>query len=279
MGGLRSLLMMDTIFFILSKVVQFGIEPLNWALLFILLSVLFLGLRKTHLVKRFLLLGLIDLLVVGYLPTSELPLRFLEDLVAKSPLTSIAGDQIGAIVILGGAVEGGLIGPERGEVSLEGSAERVTKGLELMRTYPNTPFIYSGFSGKLVPRGISEADAFRALVHEQGLEGHPGYYENQSRNTYENVLFIKQILKQIHGENKAIKPVLLITSASHMYRSIQLFQKQEMVVIPVPVDYQTGTSVSSIHWGVFDLTEGSRLWNRLLHELIGLAAYWVTGKL
>jgi len=279
MGGLRSLLTMDTIFFILSKVVQFGIEPLNWALLFILLSVLFLGLRKTHLVKRFLLLGLMDLLVVGYLPTSELPLRVLEDLVAKSPLMSIAGDQIGAIVILGGAVEGGLIGPERGEVSLEGSAERVTKGLELMRTYPNTPFIYSGFSGKLVPRGISEADAFRALVHEQGLEGHLGYYENQSRNTYENVLFIKQILKQIYGENEAIKPVLLITSASHMYRSIQLFQKQEMAVIPVPVDYQTGTSVSSIHWGVFDLTEGSRLWNRLLHELIGLAAYWVTGKL
>jgi len=279
MGGLRSLLTMDTIFFILSKVVQFGIEPLNWALLFILLSVLFLGLRKTHLVKRFLLLGLMDLLVVGYLPTSELPLRVLEDLVAKSPLMSIAGDQIGAIVILGGAVEGGLIGPERGEVSLEGSAERVTKGLELMRTYPNTPFIYSGFSGKLVPRGISEADAFRALVHEQGLEGHLGYYENQSRNTYENVLFIKQILKQIYGENEAIKPVLLITSASHMYRSIQLFQKQEIAVIPVPVDYQTGTSVSSIHWGVFDLTEGSRLWNRLLHELIGLAAYWVTGKL
>jgi len=111
MGGLRSLLTMDTIFFILSKVVQFGIEPLNWALLFILLSVLFLGLRKPHLVKRFLLLGLMDLLVVGYLPTSELPLRFLEDLVPKSPLTGIAGEQIGAIVILGGAVEGGTHRP------------------------------------------------------------------------------------------------------------------------------------------------------------------------
>jgi len=72
------------------------------------------------------------------------------------------------------------------------------------------------------------------------------------------------------------KPWLLITSASHMYRSLKIFQKQGIELIPVPVDYQTGTRLS---WGRFDLEDGIQNWNRLMHEAIGLLAYWITGKI
>jgi len=61
-----------------------------------------------------------------------------------------------------------------------------------------------------------------------------------------------------------------------MYRSLKIFQKQGIEVIPVPVDYQTG---NSLHLGSFDLMEGAQQWNKLLHELIGLLAYWITGKI
>ena len=273
---------MSTIFFILSKVAQFCIEPLNWVLVFILLSLLFFSLSKLYLVKRFLIFALISLLIIGYLPTSEVFLNALENASPKISLTHVVEKDIGGIIILGGAVRGGLIGSNRNEVSLESSAERVTKGFELMRYYPNLPFVYSGFSDQLMPDGVSEADAFKRLVIEQGLGEHSGYYENKSRNTYENAIFIKPIIEGVNAQDpsgKALKPWLLITSASHMYRSVRIFEKQGIEVIAVPVDYQTGGALSLLDWWEFNVTEGAKLWNRLSHEVFGLLAYWITGKL
>jgi uncharacterized SAM-binding protein YcdF (DUF218 family) len=269
---------MDTIFFILSKVVQFCIEPLNWLFIFVPLSLLFLSLRKPMLCKRFLLLALLDLVLVAWLPTSEFFLRTLEDAVPKVMLSQLAEKDIGGIIILGGAIEGGQISIDRGEVSIYSSAERITKAFELIRKYPDLPYIFSGYSGRLLPKGLSEADAFKQLIQEQGLNEAMAHYENQSRNTYENVLFIKPMIAEYgsKGDSGQAKPWLLITSASHMYRSVKIFQKQGIEVIPIPVDYQTA---NALHWWGFDLEDGAQNWNKLVHEVIGLVGYWITGKI
>ena len=272
---------MDTIFFIVSKVVQFCIEPLNWVIIFVLLSLLFLSLRKPNLCRRFLLFALFDFLIVGWLPSSEVFLRALENVVPKANLSQIADSDIGGMIILGGAIEGGNIAIDRGEVSIYSSAERVTKAFELIRKYPNLPFIFSGYSGRLNPKGISEANAFKQLLLEQGLGQETektAHYENQSRNTYENVLYLKPMIQDfgVKSEAGAMKPWLLITSASHMYRSEKIFQKQDIDIIPVPVDYQTA---NSLNWTSFDLEDGMQNWNKLVHEVVGILAYWITGKL
>jgi len=266
---------MDTIFFVLSKLVQFCIEPLNWVIIFVFLSLLFMSLRKPQLCKRFLLLALTDLLIVGWLPTSEIFLRALEDSVPKVTLAQMSERDFDGIIILGGAIEGGVIAADRGEVSIYSSAERVTKAFELIRQYPDLPFIFSGFSGRLSPKGMSEADAFKRLIAEQGLPEKNAHYEKQSRNTYENVLLTKPIILELEAHEPS-KPWLLITSASHMYRSLKIFQKQGIAVIPVPVDYQTS---HSLRWGKFDLEDGMQNWNKFMHEGIGLLAYWITGKI
>ena len=269
---------MDTLFFVFSKLVQFCIEPLNWLIVFVALSLLFLSLRKPHLCKRFLLFALADLLLIGWLPTSEVFLRALEDSVPKVQLAQILEADFGGIIILGGAIEGGEIAVERGEISIYSSAERVTKAFELIRKYPDLPFIFSGFSGRVSPKGISEADAFKQLVAEQGLPDKNAHYENQSRNTYENVILMKPMILEFgsKGVNDAPKPWLLITSASHMYRSQRIFQKQGIEVILVPVDYQTS---KQLRWGKFDLEDGVQNWNKVMHEGVGLLAYWITGKI
>jgi len=269
---------MDTIFFILSKVVQFCIEPLNWVLIFILLALLFLSLRKPILCKRFLILALIDLALVGYLPASEFFLRSLENAVVKEDYQKLKQDQVGGIIILGGAIEGGAIAVDRGEISIYSSAERVTKAFEVIRKNPELPFIFSGYSGRVIPRGVSEADAFKQLVQEQGLSEQNAHYENQSRNTYENVLHTKPMMEEFGLKTDAgqLKPWLLITSASHMYRSTMIFQKQGLEVLPLLVDYQTA---NSLQWTAFNLTDGAHNWNLLVHEIVGLFAYWITGKI
>ena len=275
---------MDILFFILSKIVQFCIEPLNWVIVFVILSLLFMGLRKPHLCKRFLLLALADLLMVGWLPTSEVFLRAIEDAAPKVNLAQMSEKDFGGIIILGGAIEGGEIAVDRGEVSIYSAAERATKAFELIRRYPDLPFIFSGFSGRLSPKGISEADAFKQLVAEQGLPDKNAHYENQSRNTYENIVLMKPMMlalgakgaNQVDEADKLEKPWLLITSASHMYRSLKIFQKQGIEVIPVPVDYQTG---NQLRWDKFDLEDGVQNWNKVMHEGVGLLAYWITGKI
>ncbi len=269
---------MDTIFFILSKVVQFCIEPLNWVIAFVLLGLLFLSLRKPHLCKRFLVLALFDLLLVGWLPASGLPLRAIENLVPKATLPNDLNNKIGGIIILGGAISGEQIAVDRGEISIHSSAERVTKGFEFARKHPNLPYIFSGASGRINPRGISEADAFKQLVQEQGLNEAQAHYENQSRNTYENVLYMKPMIQELGAKDDAgqLKPWLLITSASHMYRSVKIFEKQDLPVLPLPVDYQTA---NRLQWTEFNLVDGAQNWHAVLHEAVGLLAYWITGKI
>jgi len=192
---------MDTLFFVFSKIVQFCIEPLNWVIVFVALSLLFMGLRKPHLHKRFLLLALADLLLVGWLPTSETFLRVLEDSVPKVQLAQMSEADFGGIIILGGAIEGGEIALDRGEISIGSAAERVTKAFELIRKYPDLPFIFTGFSGRLSPVGMSEADAFKQLVAEQGLLDKNAHYENQSRNTYENVTLMKPMILELGAKS------------------------------------------------------------------------------
>jgi uncharacterized SAM-binding protein YcdF (DUF218 family) len=267
---------MDSIFFVFSKVAHILIEPLNWLLILIALALLFLLLRKNHLVRRALAIGLCFGFFIGYMPASQFAMRILEDAIPQKPLTPEVLNQIGGILILGGAIEGGPIARDRGEVSVYSSAERVTKAFQLLRQYPELPFIFSGYSGRLLAQGLSEADAFKQLLQEQGLGNHPGYYENQSRNTHENMVYSKKIIEGIaEKEGAPVKPWLLITSARHMLRSMQVAHKQGIDLVPILVDYQTSYSYT---WHRFDLVEGGEQWNWLIHELVGIVAYWLTGK-
>jgi uncharacterized SAM-binding protein YcdF (DUF218 family) len=272
---------MDSLFFITSKIVQFLIEPLNLIFLATLLAWFFLIIRKPALTNRLLAFAAIGFLGVGYMPIPESLIRILENAVPKPSIQNLNPDQFAGIIILGGAIEGEDVAVDHGEISLKSSAERVTKGLELIRKYPDKPFIFSGFSGRVNPRGISEADAFNQLIQEQGLgdiTNATAFYENQSRNTYENAVYSKKIIDAIYPQSpdQQLKPWLLVTSASHMYRSLKIFEKQGIAVIAVPVDYQTA---NTLQWREFDLTEGAFLWNKLLHEYIGIAAYQLTGKI
>jgi len=272
---------MDSLFFVASKIAQFVIEPLNLILLIILLAWFFLTIRKPVFTNRLLATAAIGFFAVGYMPIPEALTRVLEDAVPKPAIQNLHSDQFAGIIILGGAIRGEDIAMDRGEVSIYSAAERVTKGLELIRKYPDKPFIFSGFSGRVSPRGMSEADAFKQLISEQGLAEQTqgkAFYENQSRNTYENVVYSKKIIDAVDqpSADQQAKPWLLVTSASHIYRSIKIFEKQGIAVIPVPVDYQTA---HTLQWREFDLTEGAFLWNKLLHEYIGIAAYQLTGKI
>jgi uncharacterized SAM-binding protein YcdF (DUF218 family) len=69
----------------------------------------------------------------------------------------------------------------------------------------------------------------------------------------------------------------VVTSAMHMPRAIGIFRKAGFSVVAYPVDYRTASALRDWTFprhaaGNFALAETA------LHEWIGLAAYWLTGK-
>ena len=255
--------------FYLSKILNFFINPLYILSLVILIQLFIIFfLQSKKLVIFFSKLFLILFLFFGYSPLSNFLLSKMEDYIqtSKYPVQQLTG-----VIVLGGSFNSGLESKERNEVSLNSSAERLTKALEIYKKNPRLLILFSGFSGELKPQGWSESDMAKKFFLDQGVKLDNLIFENQSRNTFENIKYSKDIIANYKGTWG------LITSASHMPRSFFTFKKQSLILEPINVDYKTGTS--RMFWINFDISSGLTNWNIIFHELIGIAYYKITNKI
>jgi uncharacterized SAM-binding protein YcdF (DUF218 family) len=255
--------------FYLSKILNFFINPLyilSLVILIQLFTIFFLQSKK--LVIFFSKLFLILFLIFGYSPLSNFLLSKIEDHIqtSKYPVQQLTG-----VIVLGGSFNSGLESKERNEVSLNSSAERLTKALEIYKKNPRLIILFSGFSGELKPQGWSESDMAKKFFLDQGVKLDNLIFENQSRNTFENIKYSKDIIANYKGTWG------LITSASHMPRAFFTFKKQSLILEPINVDYKTGTS--RMFWINFDISSGLSNWSIILHELIGISYYKITNKI
>ena len=255
--------------FYLSKIVNFFSNP-QYILFLIILTQLFIifFIESKKLVSFFSKLFLILFIFFGYVPLSNFLLSKIEDYIqtSKYPVQQLTG-----VIVLGGSFNSGLESKERNEVSLNSSAERLTKVLEIYKKNPKLLILFSGFSGELKLQGWSESDMAKKFFLDQGVKPDNLIFESQSRNTFENIKYSKDIIANYKGTWG------LITSASHMPRSFFAFKKRGLILEPISVDYKTG--VSSIFWINFDISSGLTNWNIIFHELIGIAYYKVTNKI
>ena len=255
--------------FYIAKVANYLLEPfyiISFFLLILIFLILFTNLKKlTNFFAKFLL---ILFLFFGYTPLSNFLLNKLEDFIkpSKYPVQQLKG-----VVVLGGSFNSGLQSKERNEVLLNSSAERLTKVLEIYNKNPKLLILFSGFSGALKPQGWSESDMAKKFFLEQGVRSENLIFENKSRNTFENIIYSKDVIKNYKGTWG------LITSASHMPRSYFGFKKQGLILEPIIVDYKTGTS--PIFWISFNIGSGLSNWSTLLHEVVGISYYKITGKI
>jgi uncharacterized SAM-binding protein YcdF (DUF218 family) len=186
--------------------------------------------------------------------------------ISKYPVQQLTG-----VIVLGGSFDSGLESKERNEVSLNSSAERLTKALEIYKKNPRILILFSGFSNEITPKGWNESDMAKKFFLDQGVKIDNLIFENKSRNTFENIKYSKDIIVNYNGTWG------LITSASHMPRSFFSFKKQGLILEPISVDYKTGTS--RMFWINFNLLAGLTNWNIIFHELIGIAYYKATNKI
>ena len=117
----------------------------------------------------------------------------------------------------------------------------------------------------------SEAADARATFLQIGFDPARVIFEDQSRNTQENVAFSRALAQPQPGESW-----LLITSARSMPRAVGVFRRAGWPVIGYPVDYGTPGKTGFVL--DFDLTPGVNRVEGALHEWIGLFAYRILGR-
>jgi uncharacterized SAM-binding protein YcdF (DUF218 family) len=220
----------------------------------------------TRIARFFLVVLLLYGGVILATPLPEIAVRALEN---RFPVPQVQVADIAGIIVLGGATGDGAIASARGQPILNGSVERLTTAIALHRALPELPLIVSGFSGRLRPRGWNEAEITKRFFEQQGLDLSLVHFEAQSRNTAENARNTVELI----GESE--RPWLLITSAWHMPRAVGSFRAGSLPVLAYPVDYRT--EPAGLVWPR-DISSSLGMAGIALHEWLGLAAYYVTGR-
>ena len=254
-------------FFFAAKTLSFIEQPLNFVAILLLVSIMFWR-RRPRLARRAAVAGVLLFFAIGITAAPRSVLRALEDTYAP---TDVSREPLVGAIILAGAEDAGVKAVERGQVLVNGGAERLITAARLISHYPNFVVVHTGFSGRLANAGMTESEMARRFFEELGVDLSRVIFEDRARNTYENALFTRQ-LPGIDSSRRW----LLVTSARHMPRSMAVFEKLGWNVAPMPVDYQTGRTIPLWHYSI---TRGAGDWQTAMHEILGLVAYWATGRL
>ncbi len=254
-------------FFYLSKIFWWLVLPVNVVFLLLVIGVVCLFLQRRRLALTSMSVAVFIYVVFGMLPIGSYLLQALED---RFPAVVKMQDNIAGIIVLGGALNP-VISEQRGQLMINGNAERVLSLIELSKQYNNVPIIYSGGSGLIGRPDLKEAAMMKPLL--QFLINNPEnlILENESRNTFENAVLTRKVL----GDKSSGK-WLLVTSARHMPRAVGVFRRQGFDVLAYPVDYITGKNAQ---FGLsINPASGLSVFAASLHEWLGLFAYYLTDK-
>lgn len=257
---------MQDALFAASKLFWMVARPNTFALLLAVAGAAFLVAGRRW-ARWPLLAGLAWFLAIAATPLAARLTLPLEDRFARpaEPPPHVDG-----VVVLGGAVDQ-LLTEARGIPALNGAAERMTEAVALARRYPGAQVVFTGGSGRLDPAGMTEAEVAAQVFASLGLEAPRVRFEGRSRNTWENAVESRALASPAPGE-----VWLLVTSASHMPRSVGCFRRAGFAVTPWPVNYSTAPGAR----GWLDVPFAARLGQAewAVREYVGLVAYRLLGR-
>lgn len=107
---------------------------------------------------------------------------------------------------------------------------RLEKALQVLEINPNLTVIVSGGQGH--DETISEAQVMKAYLMEHGVPENQIVMEDQSRSTYQNLVFSKAVLNQSE-ELLQQKKVILVTQDFHIFRAKMIASKLNLNLTPI----------------------------------------------
>jgi uncharacterized SAM-binding protein YcdF (DUF218 family) len=175
---------------------------------------------------------------------------------AASPLNVSRPPQLADVIVVfgGGVGESGKAGG--------GGQERLERAVELYHAGDARSLVLS--SGYMY--SFPEAEEMRALAVDRGIPPAAIVLEKRATNTYQNVAFVRDILRDHHWTS-----VLLVSSPYHMRRALLVWQKlaPDIRVTPTPplrsqfYDHVNGASLEQLRG--------------IVHEYAAILTYWRRG--
>ena len=253
--------------FYLSKILWLIVNPFNIFIFTTIFTIFlhFISFRKLSLIIfliNFIFITFISFFPIGSYLTYNIEKEFHSNI--KIP------ERVDGILILGGATNP-LLFKEYDQISLNDSAERLVESVLIIRKFEKAKVIFSGGSGSINRSDLGHSQVAKLFYKNIGVDINKIFFEDKSRNTYENIIYSKNIAKPKKNETW-----LLITSAFHMKRALFIAEKNNWKLVPYAVDFKNTKE--------FKLTPNINLLSNLnsfqsgLHEWLGLVAYYLMGR-
>ena len=251
-------------FFILSKLLDFAVEPTVWVLLLLLAALLARPERR----RRWLLAALALLLVgTNSLLVNELLLAWERPPV---PLGALPRHADAAVLLTG--ISNVRKSPHD-RVYLGDGADRLTNALWLYRAGRVRRIIISGGSGAVQAVAHTEAHDLATLLRLAGVPNAHILLEDKSRNTRENALFTKQLL----AARPELDTLVLVTSAFHQRRALGCFLKVGLHPVAFPAGFRSSDRRLTPDFWLVPNPEALKNFSLLLHEATGWLVYKALG--
>jgi len=263
-------------FFVISKIVAWFLSPINIISLLIILGVItfIISLKhgKTFIKKSYQTMFATAFIIILCFATMPIGHWLVQPLEERFIKTSPIPPDIDGIIVLGGSINVDM-SYERNQIHLNNYGGRLLAFIDLAHNFKYATLLYTGGNSSLINNGgKTEAEIARNVLRKTGIKTNRIIFEDQSRNTFENVIYSKKMINPQPNEKW-----LLITSAIHMPRSIGIFKKQKWNVIPHPVDFQTFPGEQTINKNI-DIENNMRITKSAMKEWVGLIAYYLTDK-
>lgn len=248
-------------FFILSKTLFYIVMPATWLLLLLIWAILAPKKRKKLLIVTAILFGLIsNSFIVNNL------LYWWE--VRPVPIKEVKHHKLA--VILTGVTNYGQKPYDR--VYFNRGADRILHPLYLYRLGKIDKILITGGDAPAEDTILNESKQLRTVLINAGVNTADIYLEDKALNTRENAKFSAPIIQKLVGK----EPVLLVTSAFHMRRSLGCFAREGIKCDAFPVDFYVTESTYGFA-NFFPTAKAFSHWETLSHEVLGYIVYGVVG--
>lgn len=236
------------------KILQQLLMPSSLVLFLILFGfIFFLSIRKKKIGKILIILGILFYYLFSTAVLSNFLLLPLENKYSFLEVSDLVkADKV--VLLLGGKEADVLRGSEVLRISH-------LKNHEIK-------IIISG-TDPLLPTS-EEALGVKRFFVSRGLPEENIIIEGQSRNTWENVRNVKEIVEE--------KPFFLVTSAYHMERAKREFEKVGAKPIPAPTDFKATTEKYNI-FSFWPKAQNLKNSDSALHEYFGIVFYNFLGMI
>ncbi|MDL5049417.1 YdcF family protein [Oscillatoria amoena NRMC-F 0135] len=253
-------------FFVLSKTLGYLVMPLVVVCMLFLISV---WVKSADLKKRifWIAFGALYLFSNEFI-ANEVMMRWE---IAPTPYAQINTSYPYGVVLTGVTINDATL---TDRVFFQHGADRVIHAADLFKRGIIRKIIVSGGTGRLITESRREADDLGRALVLMGVPADSIILENESRNTHESAVNVKEILKD-HDDAE----ILLITSGFHMRRSVACFRKAGLMPTLFSTDFYTHPRYYTVDVLFIPKAEALLIWHKLAKEWTGFGAYWIMGYL